>query len=123
MTDRNPWDISGRRAAQLQIREAVLFLCEGKSQAEREEIGKELVGIIREIAEGDRPAPRTDPLDSEEHAREGWTRMVANYVVSGALAASERSPSSDSPPPNSSTRYLRSVLSHSIRGRPLRSRQ
>jgi hypothetical protein len=86
-------------AAQVQIRKPVLFLCERKSQAEREEIGEDIVEVVRAIAKGDPPAPQTEPLDREDHAREGWARMVARHLVSAALAATERSPSSGTPPP------------------------
>src|SRR5262249_15977079 len=92
----NKWDISEWGAAQLQVREAIHFLCEGKGRAERMEIAEELVNVIRAIARGDRPPKRTHPLydGHEAHFREVWARMVADSLVGAALGASERVPHS-----------------------------
>lgn len=91
MTDFNKWNIEGWGAAQGQIREAIHFLCQGKSPSERAAISDELAALVRSIARGDYPEPQTPPFDRDEHARESWARMSAHHIVDGALAASERS--------------------------------
>ena len=93
----NKSNTPGWGAAQLQIREAVHFLCAGKSASERAEIAEELVDLIRAIVRGDYPDHQSSPFDREEHQREGWARGVAHHLVDGALAATERS---GGPPPS-----------------------
>jgi hypothetical protein len=107
----NKWDIPGWGAAQLQVREAVHFLCEGKDRAERTEIAEELVEVIRAIARGDKPPERTHPLydGREVHFREVWARMVANNLVGAALGASERVEHSGPPPSPDQTALLREI--------------
>ena len=109
MTLVNKWKIPGWGAAQLQIREAVDFLYEGKNQAERQEIAEELVEIIRASANGEEPQIQAEPLARVEHAREGWARMVARYIINGALGASERSPLSWPPPSPDQAALLREI--------------
>src|SRR5262245_44381274 len=105
------WGIPGWGAAQLQVREAVLFLCEGKGRGERMEIAEELVSVIRAIARGDKPPPRTHPLydGREAHFREVWARMVADSLVGAALGATERVEHSGPPPPPDQTALLREI--------------
>jgi hypothetical protein len=106
----NKWKISGWGEAQLQIQVAADFLCEGKDRAERGEIAEEIVAIVRAIAKGEGPQIQASPFAREEHAREGWARMVARDVVGGALGASERSPPSSGPPPSpDQTALLREI--------------
>src|SRR6266568_3922518 len=78
------WNISGWGAAQAQIREAVHFLCDGKDQAERVEVGEELVELIRAIARGSRPPEQSTALHDgrDVHFREVWARM-GDLVPSG----------------------------------------
>lgn len=71
------WEIEGWGAAQAQIQEAFLFLCKGKDAATRYEIAEELVGVLRSLARGDKPAPRSTPFDRDEHRQEVWARSVA----------------------------------------------
>jgi hypothetical protein len=98
----NKWNVAGWGAAQVQIREAVLFLCDGKDHAERVQIGEELVQLIRAMAWGERPQPQTTILHDghDAHFREVWASMTAEHVVSAALGASERSPPGAGPPPS-----------------------
>jgi hypothetical protein len=96
VVDQNKWNITGWGAAQGRIREAVHFLCEGRSRTEREEIAHEVVGVVMAIARGDRPAIQSDPLlQRDEHEREVWARHVAQNVVSVAMVATERMPTAD----------------------------
>jgi hypothetical protein len=96
MTDKDRWQIEGWGAAQGQISEAIEFLCNGKAAGTRAAIADELVALVRSLARGDYPEPRTSAFDRDEHARESWARMSAHHIVDGALAASERS----GPPPS-----------------------
>jgi hypothetical protein len=91
----NKWNIPGWGAAQGQIREAMHFLFKGKTGTERDVIAEELVALVRSIGRGGRPEIQSSPFDREEHAREGWARMVSNHIVNGALAAVERSSAAD----------------------------
>jgi hypothetical protein len=96
MAEPNKRPVDGWGAAQRQISEAIEFLCDGKPAAARAAIADELVALVRSLARGDYPEPRTSPHDRNEHARESWARMSAHHIVDGALAASERS----GPPPS-----------------------
>jgi hypothetical protein len=91
MTEPEKWNIDGWGAAQGQIRDAIGFLCDGKSAGARAAIADELVALVRSIARGDYPEPQTSPFDRDEHARESWARASAHHIVDGALSASERS--------------------------------
>jgi hypothetical protein len=95
MPEHHKWEIEGWGAATAQIREAVEFLLRGKAGSDREFISEELVALVRSVARGDRPEAKTSPFDREEHAREGWARMVAGHIVGGAMAAAERSTKGD----------------------------
>jgi hypothetical protein len=85
------WEIEGWGAAQAQISNAFLFLCKGKNTTERWEIAEELVVVLRALARGDKPAPRTSPLDRDAHRQEAWAKSVANQLVGVAMRANERS--------------------------------
>jgi hypothetical protein len=95
LADFNKWSIPGWGAAQMQIREAMYFLLEGKAGLEREHIAEELVSFVRRLARGDKPELQSSPFDIEEHAREGWARMVADLIVGGVLGTTERTSPKD----------------------------
>jgi hypothetical protein len=84
------WQIEGWGAAQGKIREAIDFLCNGKSPAERADIADELVSLVRAMARGDYPAPQASPYERDEYERESWAQAVAKQVIGGALRMSER---------------------------------
>jgi hypothetical protein len=83
-----------------QIYEGVFLCFEGMSQAEREDAAEGIAEWVRAQAKGNRPPMRTSPFQREEHAREGWARMVAYDLIGVALLASERSPSDGTPAPS-----------------------
>jgi hypothetical protein len=91
MADEGKWQIDGWGAAQGQIREAIEFLCDGKTAAERARIADELVALVRSLARGDYPKPEASPFDLDEHERESWAQATAHRIVDGTLSASERS--------------------------------
>jgi hypothetical protein len=95
MTEQNKWDIPSWGAAQGQIREAIHFLCEGKSGAERAFIIDEIVGLVRAIGRGREPELESNPRDQDEYERESWARGAASHVVGGAMRTAERLPQSD----------------------------
>ena len=80
----------GWGAAQGQIREAILFLCDGKSPADRVGVADELCKLVREIARGEYPEPQASPFDRDEHERETWARATALHFVGAAMSATER---------------------------------
>jgi hypothetical protein len=90
MPGKGKWQIEGWGAAQGQIREAIGFLCDGKSPAERAVIADELVSLVRAMARGEYPKPQTSPFERDEYERESWARAAARHVVGGALSMSER---------------------------------
>ena len=85
------WEFESWGDAQGQIRAAFMFLCDGKVAAGRWEIAEELVVVLRSLARGDKPPPRSSPFDRDEHEREVWARSVANQLVALAMLANERS--------------------------------
>ncbi len=91
MAKQSKWQIEGWGAAQGQIREAIEFLCDGKSASARASIAEDLVALVRSIAKGEEPKLQSDPSDRDEHSRESWARAAAHHIIDGALAASERS--------------------------------
>jgi hypothetical protein len=100
--------------AAMQLLKAVYVLFEGKSAAERGEIAEEIVELVRSKARGDRPALREDSVriirDREGYFREMWARAVASDLISAALGASERVPSSGPPPSPDQQVLLREII-------------
>jgi hypothetical protein len=90
--DFNKWNMPGWGAAQGQITEAILFLCEGKSPGDRAGIADELCRLVLSIARGDYPEPQASPFDRDEYQRETWARATALHVVNAAMSATERGP-------------------------------
>jgi hypothetical protein len=86
-------EIEGWGAAQGQIRNAFLFLCKDKDATARYEIAEELVGVLRSLARGDKPPPRSSPFDRDEHER--GAQKLAHNLIGVAMLANERSGHAD----------------------------
>jgi hypothetical protein len=86
----NKWNIPSWGAAQGQIREAIEFLCDGKSPGERAEIADELTQLVRALARGKYPEPQASPYQRDEYERESWARNVARQLIGAAMMSVER---------------------------------
>jgi hypothetical protein len=89
--------------------EAISVFFEGKDAADRQKVAEEIAAFVRARARGDRPAPKVDPLQKEEHAREGWARMVAAEAIAAVMLASERTPHPYPPPSPDQRAMLREI--------------
>jgi hypothetical protein len=100
--------------AAAQLHDAIYALLKGKSAAERGEIAEEIVELVRSRARGDRPPLCEDPVriirDREGYFREMWARAVASDLISVALGATERAPSSGPPPSPDQQALLREII-------------
>jgi hypothetical protein len=103
------WKIPGWGAAQGQIREAIDFLCEGKTGTDRAEVIDELVALVKAIGRGEEPPLQANPLtERDEHQRESWARGAARAIVGGAMRAVENLPREDH------TALLREIAKQSL---------
>jgi hypothetical protein len=86
----NKWNISGWGAAQGEITHAMLFLCDGKSAAEREAIAEEVARLVRALARGDKPSIQANQFTQhDQYELEVWAKNAADRLISSAMLITE----------------------------------
>jgi hypothetical protein len=64
MSDQGGWDFAGADDAKAEIRAAVRYLLNGVSGSVRGDMVRDIIEIVREVANG-LPAAQSDPFDDE----------------------------------------------------------
>jgi hypothetical protein len=65
MSDQDDWDFAGADDAKAEIRGAVRYLLKGATGGIRGDIVQEIIAIVRDVANGQPPPGRPDPLDDD----------------------------------------------------------
>jgi hypothetical protein len=64
MSDQDDWDFAGAADAKAEIRAAVQYLLNGVSVGARGDIVRDIIEIVRQVANGSPPG-QSDPLDDD----------------------------------------------------------